>query len=349
MKNKTIVKTGLILALGLAAVGVNSPTVYATSTNVTAPVEKTAKEKHAEKLAEAKEKSIEYNDVLNTIAYKNADESLQNDYILYTNQLKTVISKEEAAIYTSDAEFDAGIYSLDKAINAAEIRKANLNGKVVDKTDLFNLSQQDLEFKSSAAYKNASDEQKNEYDAAITEANRVIGLGNAVTNVEYKEALDNLVAARDSIVKSQTVESTKQSLADEIKLAEELRADKDLYTAESFAKLEKAITAAHTTINTANATLEQYQAQLNALQSAKANLKKIPTTDQAELEEQLARLKEALRKNEIAVESANFLIENTPNTIKNVRYKLDALVVRANAAAAKARVYIAEIEENIKG
>lgn len=350
MDNKKILRTAAGLALGLALLAPGANEVYATSTNTNQTVEKTKKEKFDEKLEQAKTRLDELKKDQEAIVYKNANLELQTDFVAYINLLSEEITKQDTNKATyDDAKYEAGTYALNVALQNAEARREKLNGKVVDTRELYNLTSTDAAFRATDAYTTATDAQKTAYEEALKKANEIMGKGNTVLNTEYEEAYNKLMEARGAIDTGMEAKLAKEKLENEIKLAADIKKDKDIYTEASYDKYNKALIAANTTVNTANATLEQYQASLNALQSAKTNLAKKATADDEALAQSIADLKKALHKNEVMVEAAEYLLTNTPKTVENVKDKLEKVLADSKAAAASAREFLDEIEKNIQG
>lgn len=72
------------------------------------------------------------------------------------------------------------------------------------------------------------------------------------------------------------------------------------------------------------------------------------TYTRAQLEAIRTQLQEAVSANETMVGSAQFIIDNVPETVKRVRAKLDQQLEISKKAAAEAKAFIAEIDALLK-
>lgn len=218
-------------------------------------------------------------------------------------------------------------------------KKAALDGKAVDNSELFDLYYKDKEFKDTY-YKKATKAQKEAYDKAKTDAYKVLLKGDNVSAKEYNDALKALKDARNDIINSSDKEKVFENLKKEIAEAEKL--DKSLYTEKSYNVFKKALIAAKTTAESANSTLDQYKTSLEALQEAKKSLVKVDTKEEKELAKLIEELKAAKKSNETKVSAAQWLLENTPDTVKKVKGKLEKLIKDSKAIIKEVDQYLAE-------
>lgn len=347
MKNKKYLKAGLVLALGVSFLLPANKISYASSTTtdttiVVTPLE-ASKAKYKKAYDTAKSKYEELKKVKESVLYINATkESAKYDFsVLVNNLIKTLsdYSPEKVKDYTKDSEYETAIEKLTDALKYAEEKKAALDGKAVDNSELFDLYYKDKEFKDTY-YKKATKAQKEAYDKAKTDAYKVLLKGDNVSAKEYNDALKALKDARNEIINSSDKEKVFENLKKEIAEAEKL--DKSLYTEKSYNVFKKALIAAKTTAESANSTLDQYKTSLEALQEAKKSLVKVDTKEEKELAKLIEELKAAKKTNETKVSAAQWLLENTPDTVKKVKGKLEKLIKDSKAIIKEVDQYLAE-------
>lgn len=349
MKNKFL-KSTLILALGLSVLAPNVSKSYAAeTTSASEESVKTAKEKYQESYAYAKEKFEELKEYKKDVRYineKNQDNKRLFDS--YLGSLKSTLSEynEEATTNYTSKQYDDAIIAIDNALAKAIEYKDNLKGQRVSNRELNELVDIDATFRSSDAFKNASADQQTAYKLAIDKAKKALSKFDQVPEVEYEKALKDLKSARESIQKTEEESKVKDELVKEIKAANEV--EKDLYTEKSYQAFKKSLLAAQTTANTSNATVEQYQANLEALKAAKDSLVEVDSKEDKAFQELISDLKESLEENKVKVRAVNFLFENTPKTVENVREKLEALLKESEELVKQTQAFLDEIE-NIQG
>lgn len=344
MKNKKYLKAGLVLALGVSILLPANKISYASSTTAdTTVVVVDAKGKYNKAYDTAKSKFEELNKVTKSVLYINATkETAKYEFSAALNNLiKTLsdYSSDEVKNYTKDSQYEEAISKLNEALKYAEEKKAALDGKVVDNTELLDLYNKDKEFKETY-YKKTTKAQKEAYDKAKTDAYKVLLNGVNVSAKEYNDALKALKDARNDIINSSDKEKVFENLKKEIAEAEKL--DKSLYTEKSYNVFKKALIAAKTTAESANSTLDQYKTSLEALQEAKRSLVKVDTKEEKELAKLIEELKAAKKSNETKVSAAQWLLENTPDTVKKVKGKLEKLIKDSKAIIKEVDQYLAE-------
>lgn len=350
MKNKKYLKAGLVLALGVSILLPANNISYASSTTVDTTIDvsqlNSAKEKYKKTYDVVLTKYNELKKVTESVLYINATkESAKVDFSLYLNNLiKTLndYSDDKVKGYTKESEYEEAISKLNEALKYAEEKKAALDGKTVDNSELFDLYYKDKEFKDSY-YKKATKAQKDAYDKAKTDAYKVLLEGDNVSAKEYNDALKALKDARNDIINSSDKEKVFENLKKEIAEAEKL--DKSLYTEKSYNVFKKALLAAKTTAESANSTLNQYKTSLEALQEAKKSLVKVDTKEEKELAKLIEELKAAKKSNETKVSAAQWLLENTPDTVKKVKGKLEKLIKDSKAIIKEVDAYLDKYEK----
>lgn len=343
MKNKKYLKAGLVLALGVSILLPANNISYASSTTTdTTTIVVDAKAKYQTAYETANSKYKELKKVTDSVLYKNATkESAKYEFSLHLNNLIKTLS-DYSPDKVKESQYEEAISKLNEALKYAEEKKAALDGKAVDNSELFDLYYKDKEFKDSY-YKKATKAQKDAYDKAKTDAYKVLLEGDNVSAKEYNDALKALKDARNDIINSSDKEKVFENLKKEIAEAEKL--DKSLYTEKSYNVFKTALLAAKTTAESANSTLDQYKTSLEALQEAKKSLVKVDTKEEKELAKLIEELKAAKKINEQRVSAAQWLLDNTPETVKNVKGKLEKLIKDSKAIIKEVDTYLAEYEK----
>lgn len=350
MKNKKYLKAGLVLALGVSFLLPANKISYASSTTtditIVASELEAAKDKYQKTYNVVLTKYTELKKVTESVLYINASkESTKYEYSLYLNNLVKTLNdynSDKVKEYKKPSEYELAIMKLNEALKYAEEKKAALDGKVVDNSELFDLYYKDREFKDTY-YKKATKAQKEAYDKAKTDAYNILLKDVNVSAKEYNDALKALKDARNDIINSSDKEKVFENLKKEIAEAEKL--DKSLYTEKSYNVFKKALLAAKTTAESANSTLDQYKTSLEALQEAKKSLVKVDTKEEKELAKLIEELKAAKKINEQRVSAAQWLLDNTPETVKNVKGKLENLIKDSKAIIKEVDAYLAEYEK----
>lgn len=350
MKNKKYLKAGLVLALGVSFLLPANKISYASSTTtditIVASELEAAKDKYQKTYNLVLTKYTELKKVTESVLYINASkESTKYEYSLYLNNLVKTLNdynSDKVKEYKKPSEYELAIMKLNEALKYAEEKKAALDGKVVDNSELFDLYYKDREFKDTY-YKKATKAQKEAYDKAKTDAYNILLKDVNVSAKEYNDALKALKDARNDIINSSDKEKVFEDLKKEIAEAEKL--DKSLYTEKSYNVFKKALLAAKTTAESANSTLDQYKTSLEALQEAKKSLVKVDTKEEKELAKLIEELKAAKKINEQRVSAAQWLLDNTPETVKNVKGKLENLIKDSKAIIKEVDAYLAEYEK----
>lgn len=343
MKNKKYLKAGLVLALGVSFLLPANKISYASSTTVDTTIEVLdAKGKYNKAYDTANSKYKELKKVEKSVLYKNATkESAKYEFSALLDNLNKTLSYYSPD-KVKDSQYEEATSKLNEALKYTEEKKAALDGKAVDNSELFDLYYKDKEFKDTY-YKKATKAQKDAYDKAKTDAYNVLLKGDDVSAKEYNDALKALKDARNDIINSSDKEKVFEDLKKEIAEAEKL--DKSLYTEKSYNVFKKALLAAKTTAESANSTLDQYKTSLEALQEAKKSLVKVDTKEEKELAKLIEELKAAKKINEQRVSAAQWLLDNTPETVKNVKGKLEKLIKDSKAIIKEVDAYLAEYEK----
>ena len=349
MKSK-ILKPALLIALGITVLAPKVEVSYASeATTASVTAEKTAKEKYEENYKYAIAKLVDLKEVKNQAIYINEkDDKVKRLYNSYLQTLESTLKKygeAETKDFTSD-QYDQASRDIDSALAELISYKDKLSGKKVSNTELNELVSKDSDFRSSDAYKNASESQQKAYTKAIEDAKNAIKQFENVSISEYETALKNLKNAREAIENIEKYNKAKEELKAEILSANEL--DKSLFTEKSYRVFKKALIAAESTVNAKNSTIDQYQTSLDTLKTAKEALVKVDSQEEKDLQESVKNLKKALDDNKTKIAAVNYLFEYTPSTVKGVRDKLEKLVKESEEIIEETQQFLNRIEK-IKG
>ncbi len=238
-------------------------------------------------------------DALNGDAKKTASkEALQKA----VNEAPTVKS-DDAAYYNGSAEAkaaydnaitagqtvlanpDATATQITDALTAINTAKGNLKGEATDKSALQTAVDNSATVKESNNYTNADQTQKTAYDKAVTAAQTVLDKTNA-TQAEVNQALQDLETANNNLNgDAKTEAANKAALEAAVKDAPNVRNTPAYYNGskETQTAYNNAITAGQKVLGNPDATATQITDALNAINTAKGNLKG-EATDKAALQ-----------------------------------------------------------------
>ncbi|RMX25015.1 YSIRK signal domain/LPXTG anchor domain surface protein [Limosilactobacillus reuteri] len=202
--------------------------------------------------------------VRNTPAYYNGSDEAQTAYNSAINAGQAVL--DQANPSASDVK-----NALD-AINAA---KDNLKGEATDKAALQTAVDNSATVKESNNYTNADETQKTAYDNAVTAAQTVLDKTNA-TQAEVNQALQDLETANSNLNgDAKTEAANKAALEAAVKDAPNVRNTPAYYNGSDEAQTayNSAINAGQAVLDNPDATATQITDALNAINTAKGNLK----------------------------------------------------------------------------
>ncbi|WJK30519.1 DUF1542 domain-containing protein [Limosilactobacillus reuteri] len=180
---------------------------------------------------------------------------------------------------------DATATQITDALNAINTAKGNLKGEATDKAALQTAVDNSATVKESNNYTNADETQKTAYDNAVTAAQTVLDKANA-TQAEVNQALHDLETANSNLNGDAKKATSKEALQKAVDEAPTVKSDDAAYyngSAEAKAAYDNAISAGQTVLDNPNATATQITDALNAINTAKGNLKG-EATDKAALQ-----------------------------------------------------------------
>lgn len=322
MTNK-ILKASAALAIGTLLLVPSTKEVYAASTNTATITDiATAEKEFKETLNNVSSEIKRYFSFTDSYQYKNADQDPQIDY---NNAL---LGLEKAYDdYKNLTTSDANLYrlhteTLKTMISKVETAKAKLNGREVDKTELFTLLSERSNFQSEEAYKNAPKDLQEKYDTAIFDGYKAFGNdGQNMSNLQNESAVKSIKDAKNKITNHENRRKALASLREEITLSSEIIENKSVYTDKSYNKYYNALILAKSTIENPSSTLDEIKSAKNLAESARKELVKKPTASDISREEQIKKLKEAIRKNNETRRAAELVKKLSPNiAAKNIDY-----------------------------
>lgn len=348
MKNK-LLKPAFALALALSVVTPSVKTSFAADTSVSENELETIKKEYEsvyiatigkyENLLKAKYDSKYINE-------KDPDKKYLFDKSLTI--LKETLDSYSPGNVNSESEYQTAISKIRSNLTYAEAKYKDLSGVVADTTKLKELFKDTSDFTASFAYKNASQSQRDAFDEAYANAEKILKNSLRVSQEECDQAFNSLnnIYKKIEVAESERINNAKEALEAEIKEAGKV--DKASYTEKSYLVFKKALVAAQTTANSTNSTKEQYQTSLDALKAAKDSLVKVDSEKDKELKALLVKLKESKYDLEVKVKAINYLLDTKPKTVQSVKPKLEQLLKEANELLKETQQFINEVE-NVQG
>lgn len=327
MTNK-ILKASAALAIGTLLLVPSTKEVYAASTNTAVSTElSTAEKEFKETLNNVSSEIKRYYSFTDSYQYKNADQDPQIDYNNALLGLEKAYD-DYKNLTTSDADlYRLYTKTLKTMISKVETAKAKLNGREVDKTELFNLLSERSNFQSEEAYKNAPKDLQEKYDTAIFDGYKAFGNdGQNMSNLQNESAVKSIKDAKNKITNHENRRKALASLREEITLSSEIISNKSVYTDKSYNKYYNAVILAKSTIENPSSTLDEIKSAKNLAESARKELVKKPTVSDISREEQIKKLEDAIKKNKESRQAALLVKKIAPNIAsKNIKY-LDKLI-----------------------
>lgn len=322
MTNK-ILKASAALAIGTLLLVPSTKEVYATSTNTATSTDiATAEKEFKETLNNVSSEIKRYYSFTDSYQYKNADQDPQIDYNNALLGLEKAYD-DYKNLTTSDADlYRLYTKTLKTMISKVETAKAKLNGREVDKTELFNLLSERSNFQSEEAYKNAPKDLQEKYDTAIFDGYKAFGNdGQNMSNLQNESAVKSIKDAKNKITNHENRRKALASLREEITLSSEIISNKSVYTDKSYNKYYNAVILAKSTIENPSSTLDEIKSAKNLAEFARKELVKKPTASDISREEQIKKLKEAIKKNNETRRAAELVKKLSPNiAAKNIDY-----------------------------
>lgn len=335
--NNKILKTSAVLALGTLLLVPTTKDVYATSTNTEANESvKSAEEEFKEALEKAKTEIPAYYSFMGSYQYKNADFEPQLNFSNAVSLLESSYNKLTDFSPKDDNDYILQTRVLNTLLNNVEKAKSNLNGREVDKTEIFSLINEKSSFQGQDAYKNAPEELKKEYEDALKKSYKVLNDSQEnLTNAENEEIVKAIKEAKNKIISHEETRKARLDLKEEIALISDIKADKALYTEKSYNSYNNAAILAKSTIENPSSTLDQIKSATDLLASARKNLAKKQTESDISREDQIKRLEEAIEANKQTKAAANLLKEITPNFAQQNMEKLNNLIKKSDEIVAR--------------
>ncbi len=174
---------------------------------------------------------------------------------------------------------------VDNAVTAIQTAQNALTGKETNKTKLQAAIDQASTVESSINYTNADSNLQKAYTDAISAGQTVLSNDNA-TQTEVDNALTTINNAKDALNGDAKKAASKEALQKAVDEAPTVKSDDAAYyngSDEAKAAYDKAISAGQAVLDNSNATATQITDALNAINTAKGNLKG-EATDKAALQ-----------------------------------------------------------------
>ena len=164
---------------------------------------------------------------------------------------------------------------VDDAVNAIQTAQKALTGKETNKTELQDAIDQASTVESSNNYTNADANLQRAYTDAISAGQTVLSNANA-TQTEVDNALTTINNAKDALNGDAKKAASKEALQKAVDEAPTVKSDDAAYyngSDEAKAAYDKAISDGQTVLDNSDATATQITDALNAINTAKGNLK----------------------------------------------------------------------------
>ena len=164
---------------------------------------------------------------------------------------------------------------VDNAVTAIQNAQKALTGEPTNKTELQDAINQASTVESSDNYTNADSNLQKAYTDAISAGQKVLSNDNA-TQTEVDNALTTINNAKDALNGDAKKAASKEALQKAVDEAPTVKSDDAAYyngSAEAKTAYDNAITAGQTVLDNPDATATQITDALNAINTAKGNLK----------------------------------------------------------------------------
>ena len=232
---------------------------------------------------------------------------------------------------------DATATQITDALTAINTAKGNLKGEATDKSALQKAVNNSATVKESNNYTNADETQKTAYDNAVTAAQTVLDKTNA-TQAEVNQALKDLETANSNLNGDAKKATSKEALQKAVDEAPTVKSDDAAYyngSDKAKTAYDNAISEGQTVLDNPDATATQITDALNAINTAKGNLKG-EATDKAALQTAV--------NNSKAVKESN----NYTNADETQKTAYDNAVTAAQTVLDKANATQAEVNQALQ-
>ncbi len=202
-------------------------------------------------------------------SYYNATPEAQKAYTDAISNGQTILNN----IKNSTENYDQS--DIDDAVTAIQTAQKALTGKETNKTELQDAIDQASTVESSNNYTNADANLQKAYTDAISAGQTVLSNANA-TQTEVDNALTTINNAKDALNGDAKKAASKEALQKAVDEAPTVKSDDAAYyngSDETKTAYDKAISAGQTVLADPDATATQITDALNAINTAKGNLK----------------------------------------------------------------------------
>ena len=203
-------------------------------------------------------------------------EEAKPSYYNATEEAQTAYNNAIAAgqeILDNPTSYDQS--DVDRAVSVIQLALSALTGKETDKTALQTAVDQASSVESSDNYTNADTNLQDDYQAAIKAGQGILSKENA-TQTEVNNALTTINNAKAALNGDAKKAASKEALQKAVDEAPTVKSDDAAYyngSAEAKTAYDNAITAGQTVLANPDATATQITDALNAINTAKGNLK----------------------------------------------------------------------------
>ena len=202
-------------------------------------------------------------------SYYNATPEAQKAYTDAISNGQTILNN----IKNSTENYDQS--DIDDAVTAIQTAQKALTGKETNKTELQDAIDQASTVESSNNYTNADANLQKAYTDAISAGQTVLSNANA-TQTEVDNALTTINNAKDALNGDAKKAASKEALQKAVDEAPTVKSDDAAYyngSDEAKTAYDKSISAGQTVLTNPDATATQITDALNAINTAKGNLK----------------------------------------------------------------------------
>ena len=265
-------------------------------------------------------------------------EEQKPSYYNATEEAQTAYNNAIAAgqeILDSPTSYDQS--DVDRAVSVIQLALTALTGKETDKTALQTAIDQASTVESSDNYTNADSNLQKAYTDAISAGQTVLSNANA-TQAEVNNALTTINNAKDALNGDAKKAASKEALQKAVDEAPTVKSDDAAYyngSEEAKTAYDNAITAGQTVLDNPDATATQITDALDAINTAKGNLKGEATDKSA--------LQTAVDNSATVKESNNYT-----NADKTQKTAYDNAVTAAQTVLDKTNATQAEVNQALQ-
>ncbi len=343
MKNTYIKKTVLVLTLATGVVVGSHGVSFADDSNLTTYAgdsEKSLEVSYEDSLKELKALYTEYESLFDDYSYLNASYVNKNYFDLKMKEVKEKL--EVASKPESEAGLEKEIKNLNNLVKSLKDAQSSLDGKKVDIGQLDKLVKESSDFmRDSDHYNDAPINLRDDYNHALDYAKSVLFKGSSLSQEEYDNAKEKLMTAKDAIIEFGSRDELKKAIDKEIKDSKKIVEQKDKYTKSTYETYALTLKYAKSVRDNDKSTSTQLRDAFDRLVYARGGL--ISTDDKEAFDKKLAILDKAIEDNRTNSQASRMLLEKYPNTVKDIKGELEALIKKSDKLLQKALALRADL------